>query len=1626
MRFEKSKKALALALVLGTVSSNIALPASAVELTPSQPGLWLTEIYQNDVKRDTVFSNASDHMEFVEVTNTSDHAIDFNSGYGLWYEYPSSGNYTMKQLTVTTIDGSTENVVIPAGVSAVFWNQRTDLGGEAGTDYATEDQFRAAMNIPEDVPVFKVSGQNGFAENDRGFAIQDANGHILSYYHYNTTTDDVTADGLSVHLSIPETGSTMNVWQSKKLTSAGKAYNAQLGDQAKAVTPAGQPDGLYITEIRPNDSDRSAVYGSGGNDLMECLELTNTTDQAIDLNQEYELNYRVNEGSTKALPLHQYVEHEDEVQRVGGTEGCTVPANSTVVLWCYRAGHGLDKGTGYETFPTMEEFRAAYAIPEEVPVYLFVDQNGLGNNLRGFDLYKKNEDGAKTLVSRYFWDGASDLKDNKSVDLKVSPEGPLMEVYRAQCATNMGVVNEAQITFSEDDGAVPELTLSTDPYDKEALKVLNEGLPYGENLHIPYTYAGTSTLPVTYAELFWRTDKMDHYEVSKTSAFAIYNKWYAFLDNGYLQGADYVDYYVKFHNDYRTTKTDVQRVNIINNDEGQTGVRLSLNNADVKNTAYSGTVQVSAKDFSGGRIASIQLDGKAAELNEAMERGAYFVFDHTGVDSYFKSALTTGGDTEETGTILGTFSKCSTLPSDGRLAIPVGGQYFTYNADGTAYIELTVRPGTYGSCWEAYTDENNEDFVGSNLKLVLMDGTELTPDTCVGQNITTREETPLNAAGPIKIGDSANQYIYVKMTFTIPADKVDATAKAFQLDTTKLADGVHTLTAVSENGTEHSVTFTVGNTEPTEEEKQPMDLTVDLTLDGGKATVSGAQGAAVSIRSAEAIQDFVVLEGAGDGTGSATAKTDSGATVSDNGQYPYQLLEIPVTGEEENLRVQLTAADNYGKDVQLYARRGDVWKLLEVDRDENDRLTALVPVADCAADGKVQVLIQARTTAYTPYTSTDTFNSVQGQDSGWDGRSTANNPYAAPDQYDFSIAWYTDTQYYSEQYHQHYADMTDWIIDHQKDLDIKYVFHTGDIADEYNEEYQFAFARAQQEKLERAGIPTGVLGGNHDVAHGNMVYDLYWKYFGEDYYKDNSYYGGSYKNNLGHYDVIDVDGEEILFISMSWDIYTPETDWINSVLDAHPGVRTIITTHGGINADGAQSYTSNILLNNVCKNHPQVMAILNGHYHGSSVNFVELTSDAGEKHTVYQICTDYQSAPEGGSGYIKMLYFDLANDKVYLNSYSPAVPDTGKQDVNYYDDKSLVFDESMLADDGTGTMRYRDKDIDVVTLPVDFDRETEKTLTVSDIQVDGLYGEELAAGEAGQAVTVPDAGGRRVYAVLKDGETPVAYSEVKTFAGTSSGGSSGGGSGSSSSSDTAAARKVMDLINAIGTVDENSSAKIEAARKAYDKLTAGQRKLVTNYGVLTKAESAYAQLTTGMPFTDVSGHWAKNFIEYAYQNKFMSGTSDTLFAPDQNLSRAMIAQILYSLEGSPASTGNVFTDVKAGQWYAKAVNWAAENGLVSGYGEGLFGPNDNITREQLAVMLYRYAAFKQYDTSKANDLKAFADASQVSSWALDAMKWANAEGLISGKDGARLDPAGDTTRAETATVLMRFCENIAK
>ena len=175
-------------------------------------------------------------------------------------------------------------------------------------------------------------------------------------------------------------------------------------------------------------------------------------------------------------------------------------------------------------------------------------------------------------------------------------------------------------------------------------------------------------------------------------------------------------------------------------------------------------------------------------------------------------------------------------------------------------------------------------------------------------------------------------------------------------------------------------------------------------------------------------------------------------------------------------------------------------------------------------------------------------------------------------------------------------------------------------------------------------------------------------------------------------------------------------------------------------------------------------------------------------------------------------------------------------------------------------------------------------------------------------------------------------------------------------------------------------------------------------------------------FSDVvTGSWYEEAVNYAVDAGLFNGTSDTSFSPDGVMTRAMLMTVLWRLDGRPDSSGkNAYSDVEHGAWYTDAVIWASENEITGGYGNGLFGTNDSITREQLAAILYRYARYKEYDIGVATKLDGFSDVGRVSEWARAPMEWAVGTGIITGIGGNTLAPEGTATRAQVAVMLMRF------
>lgn len=197
---------------------------------------------------------------------------------------------------------------------------------------------------------------------------------------------------------------------------------------------------------------------------------------------------------------------------------------------------------------------------------------------------------------------------------------------------------------------------------------------------------------------------------------------------------------------------------------------------------------------------------------------------------------------------------------------------------------------------------------------------------------------------------------------------------------------------------------------------------------------------------------------------------------------------------------------------------------------------------------------------------------------------------------------------------------------------------------------------------------------------------------------------------------------------------------------------------------------------------------------------------------------------------------------------------------------------------------------------------------------------------------------------------------------------------------------------------------------------------------LTVSTRIEVEFTNGkLPFTDVrESDWFYEDVAFAYENGLFAGTSDTTFSPNASMTRAMLVTVLYRLEGQPAVNGRSgFSDVQYNGYYEDAVTWAADNGIVNGTSTTTFSPNANVTREQMAAILYRYAQHKKYNTAASSGLNGFTDHASVSGYAAASLEWAVAEKLVNGSAG-KLMPTGNATRAQVAAILHRFVENVAK
>lgn len=1308
----------------------------------NKEGLWITEIYQNDVDRSEknnsretsgyesirLYKSTTDLMEFVEITSTYDKPVNFNDTYEFVYNDTA--------LQVSTMDGSSD-VVIQPEEKVVLWNYRSDIK----TPIPTEAEFREEMRIPDDAVVLKVTSEVNWGVTSTFSLRTKSDQNVISTF---TATDKVdTMDGFSVELAIPDIGNEMQVYREMCEPSPGYIYSGQLNGLVKAKVPDSQiADGVFITEVRPNDVNRKSTYGIA-DDLMECVEIVNTTDHDVDLNNEYQFGYEVKEGSRKILELNHYDDNAEN--GIGSSDSCIIPAGKTAVIWFYR----VKFLKGYTSFTTEKEFRDAYKISDDVPVYLVTGQNGMNNTNRAVELYKKNSDGTKKLVSYYAYVGNSDCKDNKSAELMVNPEGPEMILKTANAATSMGSVSEAQYTYVKDDGSALGLALDD---------VVPSSIMQGDELRVNFRYDVTGSLPRTGITTYYRFDGAGSWYSTTEVNRRVPNLYESLIPADELFSHDYVEFYVSADNRYRSTYSDIYRVDI-KKLNAVDGIRTNITD----NEQVRGIVSITANDGENNSNSKIYVDGVQRQTEPMLEDGAYFTFHAEGRDSYFKNAVTTT-DNE----VIASIGKWQYQILDGQ-AIHIDNRYFKYNEEKAAYdVTLRFWAGTYGATVDEYLlpDANREDFTVKNIALKLINGNIYYPKAIGPDNEDTSTKTNLSTDYETVhyIGDSTGMCPYMDVSFTIPSSEV--TAVGTQVDTTKLSDGEHILKVTNGTSTKE-VTFIVDNKAPEIElgvndgdvlrgnitlnpkvtETNTLDEFV-VTLDGEQIsdvyeTTSYALGDGVHTIAAfakdaagnettksasftvEGAQITIISGGTSDVTDNSASlylnvksdnsdttttfykaekiDTDSIKTNTSEGILPYiqYTVNVPDVKDDEiiaaNWNGEASNSDGtHAGTMYVLNTASNKWDEIAKADEKGNIKEASFTAANHVKDGNATIIVQCTADSALPELDTVT-DKKKDNNASWDGTNV-------PEDYDFCFAWETDTQYYAEEWQHHFTNINNWIVNNKDERKIKYVIHTGDIVDDVDMTYEWENADAAMGILDKAGMPYGVLGGNHDVAAGLADYENYYKYFGENRFASQPTYGGTYQNNKGHYDLISEGGQDFIIVYMSWNIYQDEIDWMNQVLSQYSDRKAILCFHTYTNVKQSNGtyldYYGQLVNKYVVKKNPNVFAVLNGHYHGSSYETAMFDDDGDGRNdrTVYQICTDYQSGFEGGNEYIKFLYFDLDNNKIYMNSYSPCM-----DDFNYYDTELHTLNVEGASATG----------VDQMVLDVDFDTKEQKILEKS-------------------------------------------------------------------------------------------------------------------------------------------------------------------------------------------------------------------------------------------------------------------------------------------------------------------------
>lgn len=1309
--------------------------------TAQQPAVFVSEILANN--------SGADYLEYFEVTNTTDTAIDLAAeGISFAYTYTdgpiADGD---NPLTVVEDDAVTEkNVVLAPGESHVFW-----LSTNETSQAISVDEFKAATGAADAARVSRVIGQSAFANTgDRGIRVTDPSG-VLSWSYYPAGS---MADDLGVDFRIPaETGGAAGVLATQNPMTPGAVTEDALTPVQPEPEGPGDVSGLepdpsvvtaplQITEVLPDSTN------VGGADGYEFVEVYNASSQPVDFS-DYALTY---------LYPKDFETNTNEALWPVDPADVTIGAGQTLVAWIKN---------GSNDALTAEDFNAHFGADLTAGEDLVeIHQGGLSNGgARGVALRTNTGHGINRAY--YNMTEADDTAADQGIRYTGSDDVALQHLLDTQPASP-GRVQTDQVPgglmIVAEDQSAPEVADHT-------VDTIDPAEDFVVDLSI------TDDVQVKTVTLNLHND-VDTDPIQLNMLASGEDGYSSTVASADLRGKQWYEYTVTVSDGTRQITTEPRRVAI---DGAETDpVRLNVDDGQY----VGGTTTVSAAGEEYPSPIELSIDGTGVETRASLESEPYFVFEVSQTDYYFRNGVRIGDETLHI-FLEGTYANTETM------AVPVGLEHVEQGED----LTVSVWAGTKAGPW-IDEDENNDDFVISGMRLVLPDGRTLRP---------AGYEDPSEL---IKMGDSAGKHDFFDSTFTLPDDAF--AAQAHDWETTNAEDGSHIVSATDGEATAEAA-VTVDNTAPSIEptvadgETYQGEIVLDaevsdagsgvadtvLTFDGqviepGTATssveleagehtltvtatdeignsaertvtfttpveapsssdLSPADGARVSGEtelsatvtdpSGDALDVsfrrghwFDLAEGEVDAlagtTGSSDATdrmgeavdgtaltTDAGlAPVTSTDALPFYQFEVPVpadAGEDATARLTWTGESESGAELILYALTADGSEWTEVTRTVGDggavELSGTVDAAR-AADGTITALVQ-HTEGFAGENHTNRKSTVE-----------KNHPEDTErSEYDFSIAWESDTQYYHQtpEYFGHQQAIHDFVLDQREEQNIQYLIHTGDIVNNWDQQYQWDAADPEYQRLDDAGMPYGVLAGNHDVGGILADYGAYSQCFGEERYAGNPWYGGSHQDNRGHFDLITAGGVDFLMLYMGWDPQQEQIDWMNEVLAKYPERVAVINLHEFMLTTGGLGPIPQRILDEVVEPNPNVRVVTSGHYHDAFKREFEYDDDGDGvmDRTATAMLFDYQGLEQGGLGYLRLLQFDNVGEQMRVRTFSPSLEKYNSEDPSLMGPET---DPYMYQD---FTLGYEQLGIEVV----------EKSLTTTGFTAEILTSVELGA-----------------------------------------------------------------------------------------------------------------------------------------------------------------------------------------------------------------------------------------------------------------------------------------------------------